>query len=105
MTTSLFRFIRIASTVVGKVSSHIVEFRLVLVIWSLRGESIRATKDVEKSISSRAISPCFDSKHFEKGSVVYILKPLDVPDALSMELHRILSLVVPYLQPNGYSPD
>ena len=70
MTTSLFRFILIASTVVGKVSSQMVEFRFVFVICSLRGESIRATKDVEKSISRSAISPCFDSKHLEKGSVV-----------------------------------
>lgn len=34
---------------------------LVFVICSLRGERIRATKEVENSISSRAISPCFVS--------------------------------------------
>lgn len=42
---------------------------------------MRATNDVENSISSSAISPCLVSKHFEKGSVVYILKPLEVPTA------------------------
>lgn len=41
-----------------------------LVICSLRGDNIRATKEVENSISSKAMSPCFVSKHFEKGSVV-----------------------------------
>ncbi len=38
-----------------------------------------ATNDVENNISSRAISPCLVSKHFEKGSVVYMRKPLEVP--------------------------
>ncbi len=52
---------------------------LVFVICSLRGDSIRATNDVENSISSSAMSPCFVSKHLEKGSVVYIRKPLEVP--------------------------
>ena len=51
-----------------------------LVICNLRGERIRATRDVEKSISSKAMSPCLVSKHFEKGSVVYMRKPLVVPD-------------------------
>ena len=52
---------------------------LVFVICNLRGESIRATNDVEKSISSNAISPSFVSKRFSNGSVVYIRNPLEVP--------------------------
>ena len=40
---------------------------------------MRATKEVENSISRIAISPSLFSKHFEKGSVVYIRKPLEVP--------------------------
>lgn len=52
---------------------------LVFVICNRRGESIRATSEVENSISNRAMSPCFISKHFEKGSVVYMRKPLEVP--------------------------
>ena len=36
------------------------------------GESIRATSEVEKSISMIEMLPSFDSEHFEKGSVVYI---------------------------------
>lgn len=81
MTTSRFLFIRTANTVVGKVSSHIVDCLLVFVICSLRGESIRATNDVEKSISSNAMSPSFVSKTFSNGSVVYIRNPLEVPTA------------------------
>ena len=50
------------------------------VICNLRGESIRATSDVEKSISRSAISPDFVSKHFENGSVVYIRNPFEVPE-------------------------
>lgn len=53
---------------------------LVFVICNRRGESIRATNDVEKSISKSAISPCFVSKHLENGSVVYIRNPLEVPN-------------------------
>ena len=41
---------------------------------------MRATNDVEKSISSNAMSPSFVSKHFSNGSVVYIRKPLEVPE-------------------------
>ena len=52
---------------------------LVFVICNLRGESMRATNDVEKSISSNAMSPSFVSKHFAKGSVVYMRNPLEVP--------------------------
>ena len=48
-------------------------------ICNLRGESMRATNDVEKSISSNAMSPSLVSKHFENGSVVYIRIPLEVP--------------------------
>ena len=43
---------------------------LVFVICSLRGERISATSDVEKSISSMAMSPSHVSKHLVKGSVV-----------------------------------
>ena len=49
-------------------------------ICNLRGESTRATNDVEKSISSNAMSPSFVSKQFENGSVVYIRNPLEVPE-------------------------
>ena len=45
---------------------------------SRRGETIRAMREVENSISSIAISPCFDSEHFSKGSVVYTRKPREV---------------------------
>lgn len=51
---------------------------MVFVICNLRGDSMRATNDVEKSISKSAMSSCFVSKHCEKGSVVYIRKPLEV---------------------------
>lgn len=61
------------------------EHTLVFVISSLRGDIMRATSDVENSISRRAISPCLDSKHFENGSVVYILKPLVVPETTSAQ--------------------
>lgn len=40
---------------------------------------MRATREVEKSISRIEISPSLVSKHFEKGSVEYIRKPLVVP--------------------------
>ncbi len=41
---------------------------------------MRATKEVEKSISSMAMLPAsLDSKHFANGSVVKIWKPLEVP--------------------------
>lgn len=53
---------------------------MVFVICNLRGESIRATNDVEKSISSNVMSPNFVSKHFSNGSVVYIRNPLEVPE-------------------------
>ena len=45
---------------------------LVLAICRRLGESIRATSEVEKSISMIEMLPSFDSEHFEKGSVVYI---------------------------------
>ena len=47
-----------------------------------RGETIKAMREVEKSISSMAISPCFDSEHFSNGSVVYTRKPLEVAASL-----------------------
>jgi hypothetical protein len=52
---------------------------LVFSIRSSRGERIRATKEVEKSISMMATSPSSFSYNLEKGSVVYNLKPFDVP--------------------------
>jgi hypothetical protein len=85
---------------VGNVSSHIVDCRygqepislvlastpegilgltLVLVICSRRGDRMRDTKEVENSISSIAMLPSLVSKHFEKGSVVKMRKPRDVP--------------------------
>lgn len=56
--TTINRFLlsRTASTLVGKVSSHIVDCLLVFVIRSCRGDRITATKDVENSISMMAIS-------------------------------------------------
>ena len=44
--TNLLRFSRTAMTVVGKVSSHIVESLFVFLICKRLGEVIRATKDV-----------------------------------------------------------
>ncbi len=40
---------------------------------------MRETKEVEKSISNMAMLPSFVSKAFEKGSVVKMRKPRDVP--------------------------
>ena len=57
---------------------------LVFLICNLRGESIRATSEVENSISNMAISPSLVSKHFAKGSVVYMRKPRDVPVAIAV---------------------
>lgn len=45
----------------GNVSSHIVDCLLVFVMRSFRGERIRATKDVEKSISINEMSLCLVS--------------------------------------------
>ena len=81
--TNLLRFRRTAMTVVGKVSSHIVESLLVFLICSRLGEVMRATKDVEKSISSMAILPSRVSKAFENGSVVKMRKPREVPAKIS----------------------
>jgi hypothetical protein len=52
-----------------------------LVFWITRclGESIRATKDVENSISIMAMFPSSLLKILENGSVWNIRKPLDVP--------------------------
>lgn len=52
---------------------------LVFVICNRRGDNIRATSDVEKSISNIAMLPSLVSKHFVKGSVVKIRKPFEVP--------------------------
>jgi hypothetical protein len=52
---------------------------LVFSMRSNRGERIKATKEVEKSISMIATSPSSFSYDFENGSVVYNLKPFDVP--------------------------
>jgi hypothetical protein len=46
---------------------------LVFCIRRTRGDSVRATRDVEKSISRLETSPSFDSDCLLKGSVVYIL--------------------------------
>ena len=50
----------------------------VLLICNLLGDKMRATREVENSISTMATSPDFDSEHFAKGSVVYIRYPRDV---------------------------
>lgn len=47
---------------------------------------MRETREVEKSISSIAIFPSFVSKHFEKGSVVKMRKPRDVPKLVSQNV-------------------
>lgn len=103
--TNLFLFSRTARTVVGKVSSHIMESlcsgqqslgkpwctcpTFVFLIWSLLGESMRATKEVENSISSIAMLPAsLDSKHFAKGSVVKIRNPLEVPCSVSYQARK-----------------
>jgi hypothetical protein len=52
---------------------------LVFCIMRCRGERMRATSDVEKSISMIAILPSSLLKILEKGSVWYILNPLEVP--------------------------
>jgi len=53
---------------------------LVFLICSLLGDKMRATREVEKSISRIAILPAsLDSKHFANGSVVKMRKPLEVP--------------------------
>jgi hypothetical protein len=44
-----------------------------------RGESMRATKDVENNISIRATFPSSLLNIFAKGSVWYILNPREVP--------------------------
>lgn len=51
---------------------------LVCSMRSFRGERTKATNEVEKSISNRAMSPSLDSDTFEKGSVVYMRYPRDV---------------------------
>ena len=78
---------------------------MVFVICNLRGESIRATNDVEKSISSNAMSPSFVSKHFENGSVVYIRNPLEVPEDWILACCRMTRVFKTDPQPSGYSPD
>ena len=55
---------------VGKVSSHIDEWRFILYIWRRRGDVTRATREVEKSISQSVMSPVLVEWHFENGSVV-----------------------------------
>ena len=57
-----------------------IESRFVFFICSLLGDKIRATREVEKSISRMAMLPAsLDSKHFANGSVVKIRNPLEVP--------------------------
>lgn len=55
-----------------------------------RGESIRATREVENSISISATFPSSLLKIFANGSVWYIWKPRDVPAAfiLDQTAHR-----------------
>ena len=64
---------------------------LVFVICNRRGERMRDIRDVEKSISSIAMLPSFVSKHFEKGSVVKMRNPRDVPELVRLELVAMLS--------------
>ena len=78
---------------------------MVFVICNLRGESMRATNDVEKSISNNAMSPSFVSKHFANGSVVYMRNPLDVPGDCMLAWGRETRAWKTDPQPNGYSPD
>ena len=66
---------------------------------------MRATNDVEKSISSNAISPSFVSKHFENGSVVYMRNPLEVPEEHMLACGRDHRALRTNLQPSGCSPD
>jgi hypothetical protein len=55
---------------VRKVISHIVECLLVLCIRKTRGDRVRATREVENSISRLETSPSRDSECLLKGSVV-----------------------------------
>ena len=63
----------------SKGPKDVLGLTLVFVICSRRGERMRETNEVEKSISRMAILPSFVSKHLEKGSVVKMRKPRDVP--------------------------
>lgn len=62
-----------------KVISQMVECRLVLCMRKIRGDSVRATSEVEKSISKLDTSPSRDSDCFPYGSALYIRYPLVVP--------------------------
>lgn len=52
---------------------------LVFVMISRRGLNTRATNEVEKSISTKVISPVLVSWALENGSVWNMRKPFDVP--------------------------
>lgn len=56
-TSSRVRFIFKAAIRVGKVSSHIVDCRRVLIMRSRRGDKTRATRGEEKSVSRIEMSP------------------------------------------------
>ena len=64
---------------------------------------MRETKEVEKSISSIAMLPSFVSKHFEKGSVVKMRKPRDVPRLVRDSLFAVPEQTDQL--PDDYSPD
>lgn len=65
---------------------------------------MRATRDVENSISRREMSPTLDSEHFEKGSVVYIRKPLEVAMARVLTVTWAAKNGITYRQPDGCCP-
>ena len=55
----------------------------VFCIMRCRGDNMRATREVEKSISMMAMFPSSLLKILENGSVWYMRKPLEVPEAVS----------------------
>jgi hypothetical protein len=66
---------------------------------------MRATREVENSISKIAMLPSFDSKHLENGSVVNIRNPFEVPGGLSVIDHKIWGGARPYRQLDGCGLD
>lgn len=70
-TTRRFLFSRMAKIEVLNVISQIVESLFVFCIRRTRGESVRATSEVENSISKLETSPSVDSECLLNGSVVY----------------------------------
>lgn len=62
----------------NRISNRSIDRTLVFTIRSNRGVRIKATSDVEKSVSTSDMSSSYDWFEGSKGSVVYMRKPLVV---------------------------